>query len=96
MKKQNGVILYQGPSLLDSSPIAVIATLKTSNRKTGGMAQSWILKAGMSPIESKLAKADVGNRGSSSKRQNLGGDCYVNLGQAPLAIYRAFKKGVYS
>jgi len=59
------------------------------------MAQSWILKAGMSPIESKLAKADVGNRGSSSKRQNLGGDCYVNLGQAPLAIYRASKKGLY-
>ena len=50
----------------------------------------------MSPIEAKPAKADVGNCGSSSKRQNLGGDCYVNLGQAPLAIYRAFKKGVYS
>jgi len=35
--KLNGVVLYEGPSMLDGEPIVVIATLKSSNIKTGNM-----------------------------------------------------------
>jgi hypothetical protein len=38
--KLRGVILYDGPSMLDGEPIVVIATLETSNRKTGQMVQT--------------------------------------------------------
>ena len=52
MKKPSGVILYQGPSLLDGAPIVVIATglENSSNNKTGNMIQTHILCADMLPV----------------------------------------------
>ena len=47
--KFSGVILYQGPSLLDGAPIVVILTFSTDNAKTGDMLQTWILRADMPP-----------------------------------------------
>jgi hypothetical protein len=52
-KKSNGVILYEGPSELDGSPIVVIAiglNNKSKNSKTGGMIQTYILRSDVSPI----------------------------------------------
>ena len=48
VSKEIGFILYRGPSLLDGSPIVVVATMASSNRKTGltgkkNMVQVWIL-----------------------------------------------------
>ena len=46
-----GFILYRGPSILDGTPIVVVATMKTANPKTGDMIQTFILVDNMSPIE---------------------------------------------
>lgn len=94
---ERGYILHEGSSKIDGRDIVVIATMKTSNRKTGNMVQVWILDANVNPVESyKLGLdrsicGDCIHRGTNGK----GRSCYVNLGQAPLAIYRAYKKGVY-
>ena len=49
--KAKGFILYEGASMLDGAPIVVIATMKTSNRKTGDMVQTWILRSDVNPVE---------------------------------------------
>ena len=51
MKRPNGYILWRGPSLLDGSPIVVIAIKKSGNRKTGRMLQTYILRADQTPVE---------------------------------------------
>jgi hypothetical protein len=95
--KALGYVLYEGPSALTGTPIVAILTLKTSNRKTGDMAQVWILDAGdLSPVELSKAKLDSSICGNCPHRQSLGGACYVNIGQAPLAVYRAYKAGRYA
>jgi len=91
-----GYTLYQGPSVLDGAPIAAILTLKTSNRKTGNMAQVWIIRTDDNPVAISQAKLDTSICGSCPHRQSVGGACYVNIGQAPLAVYKAFKRGRYS
>ena len=35
MKKPNGFVIYDGPSLMDGKPIGVVAIRKSSNTKTG-------------------------------------------------------------
>jgi hypothetical protein len=54
----NGIVIYRGPSILDGSPIVVIATglgSGSSNRKTGALVQTWILRDDVSPIERSRA-----------------------------------------
>tara|TARA_R100001082_G_scaffold13429_1_gene6938 strand:- start:13599 stop:14360 length:762 start_codon:yes stop_codon:yes gene_type:complete len=93
--KPKGFILYDGPSILDGKPIAVIATLSTSNRKTGPMIQTWIIRSDMNPVSASKEGEDSSICGSCPHKHNLGGACYVNIGQAPLAIFKAYKRGVY-
>ena len=45
----NGFIIYDGPSVLDGQPIIAVATLKTSNAKTGNMIQTWIMRRDIEP-----------------------------------------------
>jgi len=90
-----GYTLYQGPSVLDGAPIAAILTLKTSNRKTGNMAQVWIIRTDDNPVAISQAKLDSSICGNCPHKQSIGGACYVNIGQAPLAVYRAYKRGRY-
>lgn len=91
----SGYVLYEGPSMLDGAPIVVIATLETTNRKTGDMVQTWILRADMEPTEAIWTHSDVSVCGMCPHRHNLGGACYVLPHQAPLAVYRAWKRGIY-
>lgn len=95
MKKTRGIILYEGPSKLDGSPIVVIATLKSSNRKTGDMVQTYIIRSDMDPVTAIKLMQDGAVCGGCAHRQSLGGICYVNVGQSVLAIYRAYKRGSY-
>jgi len=88
-------IFYKGPSILDGRPILAIATLNSNNRKTGNIVQTWILRADISPIEASKSGGDVSVCGNCPLRQGVGGACYVNLGQAPTAIYKASEKGRY-
>jgi hypothetical protein len=96
--KPPGYIVYKGPSVLDGAPIVMIATLKTNNRKTGPMVQTWILREDMSPLEAAdpNVKADASICGNCPHRWSLGGACYVNLAKAPTSIYRAYKRGSYA
>lgn len=100
MNKHNGFVFYRGQSVLDGAPIIGIATLTSSNVKTGpkgkgNMVQTWILRADMSPIDASKSADDSSICGACPHRHSLGGACYVNIGQAPLGIYRAFKRGAY-
>jgi hypothetical protein len=99
MPKPNGFILYTGPSELDGSPIVAIVTTNSENRKTGDMSQLWILRADRSPVDALMDGSDSaicgdcvhrGDRATGSPRT-----CYVNVGRAPLSVYRAWKAGRY-
>lgn len=94
-KKHKGFIFYDGPSKLDGSPIVVIGTLETSNVKTGDMIQVWILRSDINPVEATKTGEDSAICGSCPHRWFNGGACYVNVGQAPNAIYKSFKAGKY-
>jgi hypothetical protein len=99
MKKPLGYILYEGPSVLDGAPIVAIATgigRRSKNAKTGDMVQTWIIRSDMHPSEALSAKHDASVCGNCPHRQSTGGDCYVDVGKAPGAVYRAFKAGRYS
>ena len=93
--KLKGLILYEGPSILDGKPIVVIATFVTNNRKTGPMIQIWIIRSDIDPVSASKEGEDSSICGSCPHKHNLGGVCYVNIGQAPLAIYKAYKRGLY-
>lgn len=92
----NGVILYRGPSLLDGRKIIVVATgltRRTHNHKTGAMLQTRIIPDGnLDPVQSWRR-----GRGSSvcGDCPHRDGTCYVNLTQAPLAVWRALRAGAY-
>lgn len=86
------IVLYKGPSVLDGAPIVCIATLGSSNAKTGPMVQTWILRQDMEPTEASKQAADSSVCGDCPRRHATGGDCYVTLFQAPLAVYRAWAK----
>lgn len=98
-------IIYQGPSLIDGQPIVAIAQVKSGNRKTGDMVQTWILcDNGKNPIEnSRLGLdssicGDCPHRGKPSNKatgQAIDRTCYVNLLFAPNGVYKAYKKGAY-
>jgi hypothetical protein len=92
-----GYLLYEGPSMIDGGPIAVIAIVKSSNRKTGNMVQTYIIRADINPVAAVHAGADASICGNCPHRgiNGKGRSCYVNLGQGPLAVYKAFKAGNY-
>lgn len=101
---KNGII-YQGPSLYDGEPIVVVALWSTANRKTGGMLQTYVLRADENPLEASKTGRDASicgacpHRGTPtddpSRKQAVKRTCYVNLGQGPLIVWRALQRGRY-
>ena len=92
LPKVNGVVLYDGPSMLDGKPIVVVATLNSANAKTGNMVQTWIIRSDVHPLEALETGEDYSICGNCPHRKRT---CYVNVGQAPAAVYRAYKAGKY-
>jgi hypothetical protein len=88
-QKPKGLILHE------TKDIVVICTFNSRNTKTGDMHQIWILARQMKPTEASKAGLDSLVCGDCKHRQSLGGACYVNLGQAPNAVYKAYKGGKY-
>lgn len=78
--------------MLDGAPIVAIATLGSSNVKTGPMVQTWILRQDMAPTEASKAAADSSVCGDCPRRHATGGDCYVTLFQAPLSVWRQWDR----
>ena len=93
--RSRGYIMWEGASVLDGSPIAIIATMATSNSKTGDMVQTWIIRTDINPVEATKTGADASVCGNCPQRHYNGGACYVNVGQAPNAVYKGYQRGIY-
>ena len=95
--KPLGYVIHKGPSPIDGRPIVVILTLRTSNRKTGKMCQVWILREDVNPVHALRTGDDYSICGSCPHRKQADGSrsCYVNVGQAPLSVWKAYKRGRY-
>jgi len=99
----NGYILHE------EGNIVIIATgfvIPSDNAKTGPMIQIWIIRNDMSPVAAVKNGGDSANCFNCKHRGEFefvdgqlvvvrGRSCYVNVGQAPLAIYNAYKNGSY-
>lgn len=76
---------------------AVIATgfkTPTDNRKTGNMIQIWIILKDVSPVEGVKTGIDARSICQDCPFAS-GNGCYVNVGQAPLGIWKSYHKGNY-
>jgi len=102
----NGVIIYEGPSLIDGKPIVVIANSFKSNknRKIGNMIQTYILRTDKHPNDCLKTGDDYSVCGDCIHRGVYAPDidtvqnrtCYVNLYQQGIySVYNAFKRGSY-
>ena len=97
MTKSNGYILWEGPSPIDGSPLVAIVTIKTTNPKIGNMAQVWILRRDLNPVDAIANGSDNAICGDCPHRKQSNGvrTCYVNVGQAPRSIWLAYQRGAY-
>lgn len=101
MVKPLGYILYEGPSQLDGKPIVVILTgvSRTSkNVKTGAMAQVYILRSDVSPIDAVKTGEDVSICGDCKHIGHnwKGRSCYVRVEQGPNMVFGAYVRGRYA
>lgn len=99
MTKSKGYILDRFNSPIDGEECVAIMTMESSNRKTGNMAQVWILLEGINPVEAISTGNDYSICGNCPHRKDPILDtrsCYVNTGQAPLSVWRTYKRGGYS
>lgn len=98
-KPTSGVILWEGPSRFDGSPIVVVATIASENRKTGRMIQTWILRRDVGPTEAIKSGDDASICGTCPHRgdgNGRGRSCYVNAGQAPRSVFNAYHRARYA
>lgn len=88
------MVLYRGESPFidgDDRAYAVILTFQSDNRKTGDMAQVWLIPENESPLEARKL----------GLHRIVCGDCpvvklcYVNLAHRPRTLYAAYKAGDY-
>lgn len=106
----NSVLLWEGPSMIDGAPLMLIATgikKASSNAKTGGMVQTYILRRDVSPIDAIHTGQDESICGSCQHRgdivkgkdghetRNVNRSCYVLVFQGPLNVYKTYHKGRY-
>lgn len=101
MKSPPRIVIYRGPSLIDGAPILAVATARSSNRKTGDVVSTWILRADIDPVRAIRSGKDAAICGACPHRGTVDPDtgrhghrrsCYVLPFQAPLSIYRAVKR----
>lgn len=104
LKARNSII-YSGPSMLDGQPIVVVAIVTSGNVKTGNMLQTHIIRADVSPMQASKTGADYSVCGTCTHRGTPSTDpakktaqrrtCYVNLGQGPNQVFKAYSAGKY-
>lgn len=70
-----------------------IITFASANKKTGDMAQVWILNKDIDPVTA--LKNGASKAICFDCTHLINGTCYVNVGQAPQAVYKAYKAGKY-
>ncbi len=93
--KPRGLIIYEGPSLINGEPIVSIANCfsKSENRKTGkDMIQTWILPRFVVPTVARKTRADKSVCGDCRHRE--WSTCYVNLGHGPYQVWHTYIRKV--
>lgn len=99
MMNPRGYEVWRGKSWIDGADIVCILTMQSGNRKTGAMSQTWILRADTHPVDAIKSGADASICGNCPHRGNgvdgTGRSCYVNVGQAPASVWRAWMRGAY-
>ncbi len=97
MTKFKGYVLQRTSSPIDGKPLVIIMTMKSANRKTDNMCQIWILREDVNPVAAVESGADLSMCGWCSHRKQDDGSrsCYVNPGQAPLAVWESYHRGIY-
>ena len=86
--------MIKGMILSESEKVVTIITFASANRKTGDMAQVWILNKDINPVEAL-------KNGASSEicfdcPHLINSTCYVNVGQAPARVWDAYQRGIYA
>jgi len=100
------MIIYEGPSQIDGSPIIAIMTglrRQSKNAKTGDMLQLWIMARDQHPHTAVTTGEDVSVCGTCPHRPALYRDyvdptvarCYVETAKAPASIWTAYQLGQY-
>lgn len=91
-----------GLVLRERGDVVVIATglrTKSTNSKTGAMVQVYILHRHLSPVDAVNTGADAAICGNCPHRGQVGvagtRRCYVQVGRAPQAIWKAYQRGSY-
>lgn len=101
----HGFVVWEGPSRLDGSPIALIVTgfgtvrRKKVNKKTGPMLQSYILRRDMVPVEAVRVGLDTAICGGCRHRSVASGglgSCYVMVAKGPHAVFGCYERGGYA
>lgn len=91
-----GFIVYRGPSLIEPGvEIALVVNCvkgQSSNRKTGPLAQSWIIRTDMHPMDAIRSGKDSAICGRCPYASGKG--CYVSL-QPIISVWRTLRKGRY-
>lgn len=91
-----GIVVYDGPSLIDGKPIICVVNCfkRTGNEKTGDMLQSWIIRKNIHPVDAMKRGEDCSVCPKSCFKKATK-SCYVHVYQAPSQVYRAYKSGSY-
>lgn len=97
-----GYVAYEGPSLFDGRPIAVIINRLdgSDNAKTGAIVQSFIIRTDINPVgaiktgKDKSVCGDCIHRPLLAKKTGAA-PCYVQVGKSVLSVYRAYRRGRY-
>ena len=103
MSKILGYIAYEGPSMIDGSPVVVIVNKidqASANDKTGALVQSFMIRADVDPVQALKTGQDAAICGMCEHRPALAREtgkppCYVNVGRSVRAVYDAYRRGRY-
>ena len=97
---KNSAIIYEGPSMLDGSPIIVAISgfaEASDNTKTGSMLQMWIMPRDVSPKDAIKTGEDASVCGDCKRRPSVARSvgkrpCYVKTWQAPHSVWSAIQR----
>lgn len=93
-KKSNSYIIHRGT--VNGHKFVAIASgfsRKSDNRKTGDMVQIWFMLEDINPVAVVQSGLDVSTICQGCPFAS-GNGCYVNVGQAPLGLYKANLRGL--
>ena len=105
-RKSTGYVIDRGISPIDGNPYVAILVLKSTNTKTGDMAQVYIIRPDLHPLEAIDSGADRTICGDCPHRRRQVWDakrrrfvwvrsCYVQVGKSVATVWRTFTRGRY-